>query len=192
MIKDKRNFLWLVPLAALLTLPLWKPFAADFLNPVHPNGVLSSPSLADSQALNSSAMTGVTFEQSNNGSKEWLINASSLSSSDNDDNLQFQDVTALFFDSNGTHEKTSISSKKASYNSAKKLLTLADMVIIKNEAGYEMQTDSLEYLAERKKIRTTSAVSIQGRNIVVSGSRLTYDIVSGDYSLAGKVKCRVW
>jgi lipopolysaccharide export system protein LptC len=55
-----------------------------------------------------------------------------------------------------------------------------------------MHTDSLEYFTAEKKIRTTSPVNIQGRNIAVSGNRLTYNTVTGDYSLAGKVKCTVW
>lgn len=192
MLKDKRNFLWLVPLATLLALPLWKPFVADFLNPVRHIEVISSQSLTSNRALNTSSMTGVQFEQSLNGSREWLINASRLSSSESDNNLQFQDVKALFFNRNGNHEKTSISSKRASYNSDNKYLTLAGLVVIKNEAGYEVHTDSLEYLTTEKKIRTTSPVNIQGRNIAVSGNRLTYNTVTGDYSLAGKVKCTVW
>jgi LPS export ABC transporter protein LptC len=192
MLKDKRNFLWLVPLAAVLALPLWKPLVADYLNPVRQTGQFQSPSLTKNSALNSSTMTGVEFEQSLNGAKEWLINASRLSSSGSDDNLQFQDVRALFFSSNGNHEKTSISSKRASYNSVSMRLILAGLVLIKNEAGYEMRTDSLEYLAAEKKIQTASAVTIQGSNIAVSGNRLTYDTVTGDFTLAGKVKCRIW
>jgi len=192
MLKDKRNFLWLVPLATLLALPLWKPFVADFLNPVRHIEVISSQSLTSNRALNTSSMTGVQFEQSQNGSREWLINASRLSSSESDKNLQFQDVKALFFNRNGNHEKTSISSKRASYNSDSKHLTLAGLVVIKNEAGYEVHTDSLEYFTAEKKIQTTSPVNIQGRNIAVSGNRLTYNTVTGDYSLAGKVRCTVW
>jgi lipopolysaccharide export system protein LptC len=55
-----------------------------------------------------------------------------------------------------------------------------------------MQTDSLGYFTAEKKIRTTAPVNIHGRNIAVSGNRLTYNTVTGDYSLAGKVKCRIW
>jgi LPS export ABC transporter protein LptC len=136
MLKDKRNFLWLIPLAVLLTLPLWKPFAVDFLNPVRRTGVSHSSAQTKNSVVHSSTMTGVEFEQSLNGSKEWLINAGRLSSSESDNNLQFQDVQALFFNRTGNHEKTSISSKRASYNSASKHLTLTGAVVIKNEAGY--------------------------------------------------------
>ena len=175
-----------------MTLPLWKPLVADFLNPVRHATVPSTPSMTNKLTLNSSAMTGVQFEQSQNGSKQWLINASRLSSSENDANLQFQEVQALLFNNDKRQEKTSISSQRASYNSTSKQLTLTGKVIIQNGAGYEMRTDSLEYLTEEKKIRTTSAVNIQGRNINVSGNRLTYDTITGNYSLAGRVKCRIW
>ena len=137
MLKDKRNFLWLVPLGALLTLPLWKPLVADFLNPVRHATVPSTPSMTNKLTLNSSAMTGVQFEQSQNGSKQWLINASRLSSSENDANLQFQEVQALLFNNDKRQEKTSISSQRASYNSTSKQLTLTGKVIVQNGAGYE-------------------------------------------------------
>jgi len=55
-----------------------------------------------------------------------------------------------------------------------------------------MRTDSLEYLAAEKKIRTTSPVNILGSNIEVSGNRLLYDTVTGNYRLEGEVVCRVW
>ena len=55
-----------------------------------------------------------------------------------------------------------------------------------------MQTESLEYLAEQKKIRTTSTVTITGSNMEVSGKQLLYDIITGDYTLEGDVVCKVW
>jgi LPS export ABC transporter protein LptC len=191
MLKDPRNLLWIVPLAALLTLPLWKPLAANFLSPVYQEDTPPVLSLG-SGALNSSEMTGVQFEQSKNGTREWLLTASRLSSSEGDPDLQFEDVKAMFFNNSDKKEGTRIRSQNARYNADTKNITLKGKVVINNDEGYEMQTDSLEYLAAEKKIRTTSAVNIQGSNIEVSGKRLVYDTVTGNYSLAGKVMCRVW
>lgn len=195
MLKDPRNFLWLLPLAVLLTLPLWKPFAADFLSPARKSkeaALHAVPSLTGIKALNSSDMTGIQFEQSKNGTKEWLLNASSLSSSEGDANLQFEDVKALFFGSSGENEETRIRSNRARYNADTRQLTLEGKVVINNDQGYEMKTDSLQYLAAEKKIRTTSDVTIQGSNIEVHGKRLVYDTLTGNYSLVGNVVCRVW
>lgn len=192
MLKDPRNLLWIVPLAALLTMPLWKPLAANFLSPVRQEAEPSVPSLRSIGALNSSEMTGVQFEQSKNGTREWLLTASRLSSSEGDPDLQFEDVKAMFFNNSDKKEGTRIRSQNARYNADTKNITLKGKVVINNDEGYEMQTDSLEYLAAEKKIRTTSAVNIQGSNIEVSGKRLVYDTVTGNYSLAGKVMCRVW
>jgi LPS export ABC transporter protein LptC len=65
-------------------------------------------------------------------------------------------------------------------------------VIVQNQHGYEMQTESLEYVPADKKIRTTSPVRITGKNIEVSGKKLLYDTVTGSYSLSGNVVCRLW
>lgn len=192
MLKDPRNLLWIVPLAALLTMPIWKPLAANFLSPVRKEAASPVPSLTSIGALNTSEMTGVKFEQSKNGTREWLLTASRLSSSEGDPDLQFEDVKAMFFNNSGKKEGTRIRSQNARYNADTKKITLNGKVVINNDEGYEMQTDSLEYLAAEKKIRTTSAVSIQGSNIEVSGKRLVYDTVTGNYSLAGMVVCRIW
>lgn len=192
MLKDPRNLLWLIPLAALLTLPLWKPIAADFLSPVRKQAVSPETSIASPRFRSSSEMTGVQFEQSKDGAREWLLQASRLSSTEDDANMEFEDVKASFFGAAGASEETRIRSDRAMYDAETRMITLHGKVFIQNDEGYEMQTEALEYLASEKKIRTTSAVNIMGENIAVSGNRLLYDIASGDYRLDGNVVCRLW
>ena len=192
MLKDPRNLLWFVPLAALLTFPLWKPLAADFLNPVRQEITNSLSSLTKIRDLNSSDMTDVEFEQNKNGNREWLLTASRLSRSEGDPDLRFENVKAVFFSSTEGREEARVKSRNAVYNPDTQKITLKGKVVINNNAGYEMQTDAIEYLAAEKKIRTTSAVNILGNNIKVSGNRLVYDTITGNYSLNGNVVCRIW
>ncbi len=192
MLKDSRNLLWIVPLVALLTMPLWKPFAADILSPARKETGSLPPSLTNIRALSSSEMSGVQFEQSKNGVKEWFLTASRLYSSESDSNMQLEDVKGLFFGDAGENKETRIRSQAARYNADTKRITLQGEVVIQNEKGYEMQTDSMEYLAAEKKIRTTSAVTIQGNNIEVSGNQLLYDTATGNYRLEGNVVCKIW
>ncbi len=192
MLKDSRNLLWILPLAALLTLPLWKPFAVDFLSPVRQEMGPPAESPPNSNIPSSSLMTGVRFEQSRNGAKEWLLTADRLNSLESNTDLRLEDVKALFFGTGGEHEKTRISSRKARYNVDNRQITLQGGVVIRDNKGYEIQTNSLEYHAAEKKIRTTASVTIQGSNIEVSGDRLIYDTETGNFSLAGNVVCRIW
>ncbi|MBW2506897.1 MAG: LPS export ABC transporter periplasmic protein LptC [Deltaproteobacteria bacterium] len=192
MLKDSRNLLWFVPLAALLTFPLWKPLAADFLNPVRQEVTNSVSSLTNIRDLNSSDMADVEFEQNKNGSREWLLTASRLTRSEGDPDLRFENVKAVFFSSTEGREEARVKSRNAVYNPDTQKITLKGKVVINNNAGYEMQTDAIEYLAAEKKIRTTSAVNILGNNIKVSGNRLVYDTITGNYSLNGNVVCRIW
>lgn len=192
MLKDPRNLLWILPLAALLAVPLWKPFVASFLSPEHSRKAPSVPSLTATRALTSSEMKNIHFEQSTNGEQEWILTAGRLFSAEDDTNLQLEDVSARFFGSTGSNKETEIRSQKARYNAETKKLSLQGKVIIQNDRGYEMKTESLDYLAAERKIRTTSAVNIKGSNIEVSGKRLLYDTVTGNYRLDGNVVCRVW
>jgi LPS export ABC transporter protein LptC len=192
MLKDPRNLLWFVPLAALLTFPLWKPLAADFLNPVRQEITNSLSSLTNIRDLNSSDMADVEFEQNKNGSREWLLTANRLSRSEGDRDLRFENVKAVFFNSAEGREEVRVKSRNAVYNPDTQKITLKGKVVINNNAGYEMQTDAIEYLVAEKKIRTTSTVNILGNNIKVSGNRLVYDTVTGNYSLKGNVVCRMW
>ena len=192
MMKDPRNLLWIVPLAVLLTFPLWEPLAADFLSPERRKTPPPAVSLAKSDVLTSTEMDGVHFEQSKNGVKEWLLTANRLYSVDSDSDMKLEDVEALFFGSGGKNDETSIRSQKARYNSGTRQLVLQGKVVVQNQKGYEMRTESLEYVAVEKKIRTTSPVKIKGDNIEVSGKRLLYDTVTGDYILSGNVVCRIW
>ena len=192
MVKDPRNLLWIVPLAVLLTMPLWKPPVADFLSPEHREVVPSFKRPADSSLSVSTDMDGVQFEQSKNGVREWLLTASRLYSIENDSDMQLEDVKALFFGSPGKDGETSIRSEKARYNADTRQLSLQGKVYVQDHRGYEMRTESLEYIAADKKIRTTSAVNIKGSKIEVSGKRLLYDTTTGNYSLTGNVVCRIW
>jgi LPS export ABC transporter protein LptC len=193
MIKDPKNLLWIVPLAALLTMPLWKPLAADFLNPERKEAAIPSvASLTTQLGQSSTEMDGVQFEQSNHGIREWSLTASRLYSEKNDSDMQLEDVKALFYGTPGQKEETRISSMKANYNPDTRQLILKEKVIVQNQHGYEMQTESLEYVPADKKIRTTSPVRITGKNIEVSGKKLLYDTVTGSYSLSGNVVCRLW
>ena len=191
MLKDPRNLLWIIPLGALLTVPLWKPFAAGFLNPMRQTAGQSMPALTNLRPPSSSEMTGVQFEQTRNGDQEWLLNAARFYSLENDAKMRFEDVHAWFFGDAREHEETRIRSREALYNRATRQITLQGEVLIENEQGYEMRTDSLEYLADDKKISTTSAVLIQGGNIEVRGNRLLYDIATGNYTLAGNVVFKI-
>jgi LPS export ABC transporter protein LptC len=192
MMKDPRNLLWIIPLAALLALPLWKPLVAGFLIPEREKANPHLPTLTNPGALHSSEMAGVHFEQSKDGVREWLLTADRLYSTENDSDMRFEDVKALFLGTAGQNEETRIRSQEARYNSDNRQLILLGKVVIQNQKGYVMQTESLEYAAVDKKIRTTSPVHVTGNNIEVSGKSLLYDTATGNFSLEGNVVCKVW
>jgi LPS export ABC transporter protein LptC len=191
MLKDPRNLLWIMPLAALATLPLWKPSVTGFLRPERPESAESAEILPRPVNESSAEMSSIRFEQNKNGRREWLLTADTLYRSGEETLLE--DVTALFYGTGKDRGETRIRSRKAVYDPAAGRISLQGDVVIRTDQGYNMRTETLDYLAAEKKIRTASPVDIQGNNIRVSGSRLQYyDIVSGDYSLTGGVVCSIW
>lgn len=192
MLKNPRNLLWITPLAVLLTLPLWKPFAEHILNPTRRQSEAAALSLASRAVKGSSAMEGVEFEESRNGTREWRLTVSRMVSRENDPDMLLEGVQGFFYGKTGNRPETRVKSQSGTYNAETRQITLAGGIILEDEEGYEVRTDSLVYSAAEKTMRTTAPVTIQGSNIEVSGSRLLYDIAAGKYLVEGNVVCRVW
>jgi len=185
--------LWIVPLIGLITSPLWQPVAAKLLRP--PAGVEKKAAtlLSASRLTRTAEMLEVDFLQSRDGTKEWQIKASRMYSQDGEKDARLEDIKAVFFGEPGNDAvQTRISSRRARYDADKQLLNLQDQVVINDHRGYEIQTESLEYLGKEKKIKTGSKVHITGSNFTVSGESLMYDVESGNYHLEGNVVCKVW
>ena len=182
-----------VPLIGLVTLPFWQPFAAKLLRP--PPGVEKKTDtiLSASRMTRTAEMLEVDFIQSREGNKEWQIKAGRVYSLDGEKIVKLEDIEAVFFGDPGNDSvQTIISSRWARYDADTKLLNLQDQVVINDDRGYEIQTDSLHYLGQKKIIQSGSKVLITGTNIAVSGENLMYDVESGDYRLEGNVVCKVW
>ena len=192
MLKDPRNLLWIIPLAVVLTLPLWKPLAKDILSPAKRQSAAAALSFAAKAVERRSSMNGVEFEQSRNGKREWRLSADHLLSAENDPDMQLEEVRGVFFGVGKGEDETRIRSRQGTYNTATRQITLAGDIVIEDAGGYEMRTDSLSYSAKEKTMRSTAPVIIRGSNIEVRGSRLLYDIGAGKYLLEGNVVCRVW
>jgi LPS export ABC transporter protein LptC len=193
MLKEPRNLLWILPLAALISFPLWKPLATNFLSPERSVKQSVDEHISAQRESRSAEMLEIDFMQNREGRKEWQIKASRLFSMEDEKHLQLEEVEALFFGKAGKDVgQTRINSRRASYEADRQLLILQDDVIIKDDKGYEIQTDSLDYHGDERKIRTNSGVKITGHNIKVSGDSLIYNIDSGNYRLDGNIVCKVW
>ena len=193
MIKEPRNLLWAVPLICLISFPLWQPIAAKILKPPHGvNEQVHSMRVA-LQGTSSGEMLEVDFMQAREDRKEWQIKAARMYSLDGEKDIRLEDVEALFYGKSAQEQgQTRISSRKARYIADSQLLNLQGQVVIRDSKGYEIQTESLNYLDKEKKINTESKVQINGSNISVSGESLTYEVESGNYRIEGNVVCKVW
>lgn len=183
--KNPRNLLWLIPLAMLLTSPVWKPFLADFLRP--PGGAYETPSLlTDDKPAQRFIIDTFSITMSNKGRVEWVINADRAFTGQSDQEVGMIGVDALYTDKN--NDKTYITSSKGKYDLTKRHLVLIDNVVIRKPAAkQEMFTDLLYYYGDTKKVISPGDVEIKSPDYSVKAGRLDYDVANNLYKFSNRV-----
>ncbi|MDA8164733.1 MAG: LPS export ABC transporter periplasmic protein LptC [Desulfobacteraceae bacterium] len=188
----------LIPLFLLLAAPLWYPAAADFLSP--PHGLAAGP--AKGADIRQFALTGVRFSQSRGGRPEWQIKAARLiTAGGRDDQLHLEKVVAVLHGQgkdNGKGKETAqdeekdgsrfhITSDKGVYDSKALVLTLVNEVLVRMGNGYELRTDTLQYLEKTSMVQTSAPVSLVGKDLTVSGRGMAYNLKTGSYAVGGRL-----
>ncbi len=193
MIHGIRNILWILPLLLLVTSPLWKQAFTDFLKP-RGDFIASADQL--SVRSRTFSMEDVQMVQSSKGKDKWHVDVKYLfTKEDKEDQLQLQDVSAVFYGSKkgpGGEMRTKIDSGEGIFDTKQKILTLSDGVTLKPENGNELRTRVLQYNEKGRKIEASSGVSIKSDNFYVRGQNMEYDPDTGDFKVSGSVVGRAW
>jgi LPS export ABC transporter protein LptC len=172
----------MLPLLVVLVSPLWWPAVAGFLRP-H-GGYASTPSPAPRSKQ--FALEGVFFTQSREGQEEWQITAAQLATAPQEESeLHLERVEAQLFGK--SERRLQVSSDQALYDGNSLTLTLIDDVRVQLRNGYELRTEVLQYLDRDGKIETGAPVRLVGRDLLVRGQGMVYDLKAGYYSVGGRV-----
>ena len=185
MMTGYRNILWLLPVALLLSWPIW---GGAFTSVLAPRGGLDA-NLVVPQATSSGAgfsMEGVLFSQLKNGVRDWQIQAKRLFSGEDQDRMQLVTVEAEVF--KNAERRFVITGKEGEYNSKTKILTMRNSVKVQAENGMLIESDSLSYDDQARKITTRSPVQVTGKGMDIHGKGMDYDMQKDSYDVSGRVK----
>lgn len=182
---NRRNTLWLVPLALIVTFPLWKIPVADFL----------TPKTAESLENRKSAIKGynfsmgkVTILQSEDGRETAVIHAKQAKSGKRHDEYILEEVDGDIIGDQGN--RTNVKADTGTYMVSRKRLKLTGNVVIVNQADTStLKTSLLYYHGKKRMVDCPEPTSLRGKGISVDGSSLLHDMKEGTYTVGGRVFC---
>ncbi len=178
--KNLRNLLWMVPLALLVTSPLWKGTVADFLRP---RGGYDPKLAAEAARVQQNfVMDSLTLTLTTMGEEEWVINARRAFTGKTDRELGMIDVDALY---TGKNQPITITSNRGTYYLDKRHLILIDNVVIrKPKAGETLYTDLLHYYDATKMLISPVVVDIKTPTFTLQAGRMDYDLTTDGYEFS--------
>jgi LPS export ABC transporter protein LptC len=177
-----RILLLLIPFFLALATPLWWSAAAGFLRP---RGESAADPVRSGEARQF-AMEGVRFSQSRDGRPEWRIDAARLMTADRRGNELHLEKVEADLQRQGT-SRIHITSDQGIYDSDASILTLIDDVLVRMRNGYELHTDLLRYLDKKGEVETGAPVRLVGKNMILRGRGMKYNLNTGSYAVGGRL-----
>jgi LPS export ABC transporter protein LptC len=183
-----RNTIWLVPLAFLITFPLWSIPVGEFLTPRGGFDPDINKENADHQNF---TMQTVTILQNQKGKNTAIIRAANARTNADDlDIVILDNVNADVFDNGGNI--TRISSQTGEYHLMNKVLSLIkDVVLYKTRDKQFLYTDLLIYSDEKRTVTCPGKTKVKTENAEILGGSLDYDMNTQTYSLDKRVSCLI-
>ncbi|MDR3090374.1 MAG: LPS export ABC transporter periplasmic protein LptC [Desulfobulbaceae bacterium] len=183
----RRNAVWLIPLALIVTYPLWHMPLAAFLAPR--GGFDPSYGKGEREGYNFRLLTPTIYEYKN-GRQSAIIRAKAGYSTQNPDEYALEVVDADIFNLDGA--MTHIVAQKGVFQNINRMLTLLDDVVIdKKTDNQQLYSDLLYYDDKKETVTCPGATRLVGEDIEVTGSSFFYDVRSGRSEVGGRVNCLI-
>ena len=151
-----------VALVAILTWRTLAPSPKKNLSPPEP------VSTADLQ------LDRMKYTETREGVKEWELEAASVRYFQDENMVFLEKVKATFFGKN--QESYTLVGERGRFNTQTKAIEVFDGVRIESSDGYRMQTQTLEYRAEERELRTSDPVEMSGPQLDVRGTGLVVEL----------------
>jgi len=186
--KFHRNTIWLIPLAFLVTFPLWSIPVGEFLTP---RGGFDPDINKDNENHHNFSMQTVTILQNQKGKDTAVIHAAKARTKPDDLDIVILDkVNAEVFDDNG--KVTFITSQSGEYSMAGKILVLIkDVVLNKTEERQFMYTDLLIYNSDQRTVNSPGKTRLKNETAEITGGSFDYNINTQTYDFGKRVKCLI-
>lgn len=185
MIIKRRNFIWLIPLALMVTFPVWRIPVGKFLTPR--GGYDPAYANIDRDAHNF-VMDGVIIIESSDEHITSKIRSATAATSDIPNEFILTNVDADIF--NEDDDITNIVAENGVFNTETKLLTLTENVVVhKLDSNQKLYTDLLYYDDRKQTVKCPGKTKMTGDTIEINGSSFDYDIQKAQYEVGGRVLC---
>ena len=179
----KRNSIWLLPLLAIISGPLWWTAVGDLLKP---RGSFDAPAPPPSTQLKTFVLDEVLLVQNRDGRDEFVLKAAKVNSGIHDDVLELEKIEVQLMDDDG--RPTVLTGGEAFYHTDQQIITIIDNVRVQTPDGQEMRTEALRYLTKYRKIKTAEDVWLADEKVRVAGGNMFYDLGDGNFRVGGGVK----
>lgn len=186
--KFHRNTIWLIPLACLITFPLWSIPLGDFLTP---RGGFDPDINKESADQQNFTMQTVRILQNQKGKDTAVIRAANARTNpDNLDIVVLDKVNAEVFDDSG--RATLITAQRGEYSMAGRILVLTkDVVLNKTQEKQFMYTDLLIYNSDERTVSSPGKTKLKNETAEIDGGSFDYNINTQTYIFDKKVKCLI-
>lgn len=183
----RRNLIWLVPLALMLSFPAWRIPVGNFLTP---RGGVDQESIPGEEQAQNFNMEQVRIVQGKQGRITAEIRAVSAFTTEKTGEYILDKVDADIFNESG--EVTNVVAKRGIFDGQTEILTLMDDVVItKEKDDQNLYTDLFYYNDKEQQVHCPGPTRIEGEGITVNGTSFDYDVVKGYYEMQGRVLCLI-
>jgi len=180
-----RNTIWLIPLAIIVTYPLWSIPVGHFLTP---RGGFDADNGQESQSPHNFKMNKVKILQNQNGVKTAVILSDQARTDENPDILIMDEVNADIYDEAGNI--TNIVADVGRYDMTTNTLILTKNVVVHKIVENQLLfTELLIYNNVERTVNCPGPTRLEGENVQIDGGSLDYDIKTQSYVIANRVHC---
>lgn len=184
-----RNKVWLIPLLALATYPLWQPTVAKFLAPRESKIVFAKKAARDDDR--NLHLYGVSMSQSTGDMLEMVLKADSVATGPaNKAEYFFKAIDCQLYDDQG--QATKIKGGEAILATDKNLITIVDdVVVVSGDGKIQVKTDALRYFTHYKVAKTATPVHFKSEGTEIYGNSMMYNLRTGAFRVGGGVICEM-
>ena len=188
-IASPRNLLWFLPLAAIVSAPLWLDPVSQFLAPRGGYDPRFAGRVSSSPTQNFT-LDAVSITMTTKGVEEWQIDAQQAFTTEKDNEIELVGVNAMYIG----REKppTNITSKKGRYLVAdRELVLMEDVRIKKPTSRQQLRTEILHYYDATKMAHSPVNVEIVPDDFRLNAGTMDYDLSTDGYDFGGRVKVKL-
>ncbi|HSH14009.1 MAG TPA: hypothetical protein VLA15_09675, partial [Desulfurivibrionaceae bacterium] len=164
----KRNYIWLLPLLAIVTSPGWWGVAGRLLGP-RTSTTREAPPVE--RQLNTFVLHQVTLNQSRNGVDDLFVKAIQVNSGRVADELEMLGVEGVM---TGTERSVNFSGGTARYEPTGQVLSVGERVKLETSDGYRLETASLRCLTATRQVESEQVLNMTSSGLRLRGKGCLY------------------